>query len=113
MTSEPGFHFAELEALGAVRRQDLRNYFRNEAICGCDDRYREKFPDLLLGGRKEMPFDEAVSTIRRGEPDNWGTLFDELRDLTQQRRLATAALRPEFLEPARCPLTICRSRRSN
>ena len=81
--SDVGFHFAELEALAAVRRQDLRAYFRNETICGCDDRYRETFPDLLLGSRKEMPFDEAVSTIRRGEPDNWGTLFEELRELTR------------------------------
>jgi hypothetical protein len=80
---EAGFHFGELKALGAVRRQDLRNYFRNEAVCGCDERYRETFPDLLLGPRKEMPFDEAVSTIRRGEPDNWGNLFDELKDLKQ------------------------------
>lgn len=80
---EPSFHFAELDPLAAVRRQDLRNYFRNEAICGCDDRYRESFPELLLGKRKEMPFDEAVNTIRRGEPDNWGNLFDELSDLTQ------------------------------
>lgn len=30
-----------------------------------------------------MPFDEAVATIRRGEPDNWGSLFDELTGLTQ------------------------------
>ncbi|HPE71875.1 MAG TPA: toll/interleukin-1 receptor domain-containing protein [Candidatus Competibacter sp.] len=80
--TEPGFHFGELEPLAAVRRQDLRNYFRNEMICGCDDRYRESFPDVLLAKRKEMPFDEAVATIRRGEPDNWGNLFDELTDMT-------------------------------
>jgi hypothetical protein len=81
--TEPGFHFGELEPLAAVRRRDLQNFFRNETICGCDDRYREPFPDVLLGGRREMPFDEAVATIRRGEPDNWGNLFDELTDLTQ------------------------------
>ncbi|HRZ22420.1 MAG TPA: hypothetical protein P5326_00100, partial [Candidatus Contendobacter sp.] len=80
--TEPGFHFGELEPLAAVRRRDLQNFFRNETICGCDDRYRESFPDLLLGKRKEMPFDEAVATIRRGEPDNWGNLFDELTDMT-------------------------------
>lgn len=80
--TEPGFHFGELESLAAVRRQDLRKYFRNETICGCDDRYRESFPDVLLAKRKEMPFDEAVATIRRGEPDNWGNLFDELTDMT-------------------------------
>ncbi len=79
---EPGFHFAELDPLAAVLPRDLRNYFRNETICGCDDRYRERFPALLLGSRKDMPFDEAVNTIRRGEPDNWGNLFAELQDLT-------------------------------
>ncbi len=48
----------------------------------CDDRYRREFPRLLLGERPEMPFDEAVTTMRRGEPDNWGNLFEELRDMT-------------------------------
>lgn len=80
--TEPGFHFGELDRLAAVRRRDLQNFFRNATICGCDDRYREQFPDLLLAKRKEMSFDEAVATIRRGEPDNWGNLFDELTDLT-------------------------------
>lgn len=76
------FHFARLERLAAVLRSDLRTYFRNDSICGCHDRYREEFPELLLGKRKEMPFDQAVSTIRRGEPDNWGNLYDELKDLS-------------------------------
>ncbi|KFB69053.1 toll/interleukin-1 receptor domain-containing protein [Candidatus Accumulibacter vicinus] len=79
--AERCFHFARLERLAAVLRSDLRTYFRNETLCGCHDRYREEFPELLLGKRKEMPFDEAVSTIRRGEPDNWGNLVDELKDL--------------------------------
>jgi hypothetical protein len=48
----------------------------------CDGRYRREFPRLLLGERLEMPFDEAVTTIRRGEPDNWGNLFEELRNMT-------------------------------
>jgi hypothetical protein len=82
--TEPGFHFGELDPLAAVGRQDLRKYFRNETICSCDDRYREQFPDLLLAKRQEMPFDEAVVTIRRGEPDNWGNLFDELTDMTEK-----------------------------
>lgn len=47
---ETGFHLGELDPLAAVRRRDLQNYFRNETICSCDDRYREPFPDLLLGG---------------------------------------------------------------
>lgn len=46
-----GFHFAELDALSAVTARDLRRYFSNETICGCDNRYRLDFPELLLGGR--------------------------------------------------------------
>ncbi len=79
-----GFHFAELDALSAVTARDLRRYFSNETICGCDDRYRERFPDLLLGGRQTMPFDEAVSAIRRGEPENWASFFTELSALKER-----------------------------
>jgi hypothetical protein len=82
LNDEDGFHFGELERLASVRLQDLRNYFQDTQICSCDDRYRREFPRLLLGTRSEMPFDEAVTTIRRGEPDNWGNLFEELRDMT-------------------------------
>ncbi|MFO1432961.1 MAG: hypothetical protein U1F76_23105 [Candidatus Competibacteraceae bacterium] len=81
--TEPSFYFGELDPLAAVGRQDLRKYFRNETICSCDDRYRERFPELLLAKRQEMPFAEAVATIRRGEPDNWGNLFDELTEMTR------------------------------
>ena len=81
-TNEEGFHLGKLEQLASVRRQDLSNYFQDRQLCSCDDRDRPEFPQLLLGGRREMPFDEAVTTIRRGEPDNWGNLFEELRDLT-------------------------------
>jgi len=80
--TEPGFHFGELDSLTTVRRRDLQHYFRNVRVCGCDDRYRELFPDWLLGGRRDMPFDEAVATIRRGEPENWGNLSDELNEMT-------------------------------
>lgn len=31
-----------------------------------------------------MPFDEAVSAIRRGEPDNWGSFFAELSALKER-----------------------------
>jgi hypothetical protein len=82
LNDEDGFQFGELERLASVRLQDLRNYFQDTQICSCDDRYRREFPGVLLGTRPEMPFDEAVTTIRRGEPDNWGNLFEELRDLT-------------------------------
>ena len=80
--NEEGFHLGKLEQLASVRRQDLSNYFQDRQLCSCDDRDRPEFPQLLLGGRREMPFDEAVTTIRRGEPDNWGNLFEELHDLT-------------------------------
>jgi hypothetical protein len=82
LNREQGLHLGELEPLSGVRPQDLRNYFQDHEFCSCDDRYRPEFPQLLLGGRREMPFDEAVSAIRRGEPDNWGNLFEELHDLT-------------------------------
>ena len=45
-----------------------------------------------------MPFDEAVSAIRRGEPDNWGNLFEELRDLTASGDWPPAAYTPNFWE---------------
>lgn len=80
----PSFHFAELDALSAVTTMDLLRYFSDKTNCGCDDRYRRHFPELLLGGRQEMPFDEAVSAIRRGEPDNWGNLLDELKELSKR-----------------------------
>ena len=38
---------------------------------------------MLLGERRDMPFDEAVDTIRRGYPDNWGNLYTELEEMTQ------------------------------
>ncbi len=94
--TEPGFHFGELDPLAAVGRQDLRKYFRNETICSCDDRYRELFSDLLLAKRQEMPFDEAVATIRRGEPDNWGNLFDELTEMTQNNAWPPPHYDPKF-----------------
>lgn len=79
--TEVAFHHGELERLAGVRLRDLRTYFQDPQFCGCDERYCPDFPALLLSGRTEMPFEEAVSTIRRGEPHNWGTLFYELQDL--------------------------------
>jgi hypothetical protein len=82
LNDEEGCHVGELERLAGVRRQDLSNYFRDRQLCSCDDRYRDEFPQLLLCSRREMPFDQAVVTIRRGDPDNWGNLYEELRDMT-------------------------------
>ncbi len=81
--NEDAFHVGELERLAGVRRQDLTHYFKDTQICHCDDRYRRDFPRLLLGDRAEMPFDEAVRTIKRGHSDNWGNLFEELKTLTE------------------------------
>ena len=53
----------DLERLAGVRLQDLRNYFQDQQICSCDDRYRREFPRLLLG---ETPGD----AIRRSGHDH-------------------------------------------
>lgn len=91
-----GFHFGELRPLSAVRRIDLRNYFADPTICTCDERYRHDFPDRLLAGRSEMPFDEAVATIRRGDPCQWNTLFAELADLKQGGEWPPVEYDPDF-----------------
>jgi hypothetical protein len=98
LNREESFHLGELEKLASVRRQDLSNYFQDHQLCSCDDRYRQEFPQLLIGGRREMPFDEAVGTIRRGEPDNWGNLYEELRDMTASREWPPANYSPTFWE---------------
>ena len=49
MNDEEGFHFGELERLAGVRLQDLRNYFQDQQICSCDDRYRREFPRYCSG----------------------------------------------------------------
>jgi hypothetical protein len=79
----PAFHFGELEALTGIEKADLRRFFQNADRCRCSDSQREAFPDLLLAGRREMPFDQAVTTIRRGYPYKMGKLFDELSELKE------------------------------
>ena len=69
-----------------------------ELLLNCDDRYRREFPRVLLGGRQEMPFDEAVSTIRRGESDNWGNLFEELGHMIASGEWPPAHYAPAFWE---------------
>jgi hypothetical protein len=93
------FHLGELGPLAGVRRIDLQNYFRDEQICSCDNRYRDDFPRLLVGPeRREMPFDEAVTTIRRGDPNNWGNLFETLSDMTDAGTWPPTAYDPDFWE---------------
>jgi hypothetical protein len=45
-----------------------------------------------------MPFDEAVSAIQRGEPDNWGNLYEELNDLTASGDWPPTDYSPTFWE---------------
>jgi hypothetical protein len=77
------FRVGELDPLDRVRLSDLTNYFSNRQICSCHDNYRKEFPQRLLAGRRDMPFDEAVDTIRRGYPDNWGNLFEKVEAMSQ------------------------------
>lgn len=83
MNDAATFHWGEMERLGRVRGQDLTKYFQDADLCTCDDRDRGAFPGLLLAGRPDMPFDEAVATLRRGTPDNWGNLLEELRSMRE------------------------------
>jgi hypothetical protein len=92
------FHAGELDPLGRVRLNDLTNYFRNRQVCSCHDQYRDRFPRLLLGERRDMPFDEAVDTIRRGYPDNWGNLFEELEAMSDAGEWPPASYEPTFWE---------------
>jgi TIR domain len=98
LNDEEGFRVGELERLAGVRLQDLRNYFQDRQTCSCDDRYRQEFPRLLLGQRQEMPFDQAVDTIKRGESDNWGNLFEELQDMIASGDWPPAVYEPTFWE---------------
>ena len=108
LNREESLHLGELEALAGVRRQDLSNYFQDHQLCSCDDRYRREFPPLLIGERRrEMPFDEAVSAIRRGEPDNWGNLYEECAP-DRLRGLAASRLYPDFLGVPWWPLSTYR-----
>jgi hypothetical protein len=82
LNDDESFHLGQLGQLGKVERQDLRNYFQDQQICSCPAPYRSEFPGLLLAGRHDMSFGQAVATIKRGEPDNWGNLYEELQEMT-------------------------------
>jgi hypothetical protein len=90
------FQIGELDRLEGVKRIDLRHYFDDPQVCNCDDRYRQDFPKLLLGERREMPFDEAVRTIRRGHPSNWGNLYQELQDMSNNNEWPPKTYDPDF-----------------
>jgi hypothetical protein len=82
LNDDESFHLGQLGQLGKVERQDLRNYFQDQQICSCPAPYRGEFPGLLLAGHRDMSFGQAVATIKRGEPDNWGNLYEELQEMT-------------------------------
>jgi hypothetical protein len=66
-----GFRFEAMEPLSGVRKHDLRRYFDWREVCNCPDDLRLVYPDLLLDGRREMPFEEAVALIREARDRGW------------------------------------------
>ncbi|MGE3541776.1 MAG: hypothetical protein AB7N91_30675 [Candidatus Tectimicrobiota bacterium] len=95
LNEDESFHLGPLDQLGKVERRDLREYFTNQQICSCPDLYRGAFPGLLLAGQRDMSFELAVTTIKRGEPDNWHVLYETLQALT-----ASGAWPPEAQDEA-------------
>ncbi len=95
---EDVFHIGKLDRLAGVTRDDLSHYFKDTQICRCDERYRKDFPKRLLAGRREMPFDEAVTTIQRGDDDNWGNLYEELDVMREVGTWPPADYDPHFWE---------------
>jgi hypothetical protein len=90
------FEIRWLDRLEGVRRDDLRHYFDDPQVCSCDERYHREFPKLLLNERREMTFDEAVRTIRRGHPSNWGNLFQQLTEMTDNNEWPPKTYDPDF-----------------
>jgi len=82
-----GFRFEPMEPLTGVRRRDLRHYFDSE-FCTCPDGLRQDYPALLLQGRDELPFDQAVALIRVARDRGWHAMKT---DLEQQRPPAVSA----------------------
>lgn len=64
------FRFEVLEPLSAVRKRDLKHYFDSEH-CTCPDGLRLEYPELLLGGQREMDFDRAIALIREARDVGW------------------------------------------
>ena len=98
LNDDATFYWGDLERLAGVHRQDLVKYFQDHELCNCDDRDRGTFPALLLGGRRDMPFDEAVATLRRGTPDNWGNLCVELSSMRDTGEWPPVEYTPDLWE---------------
>jgi hypothetical protein len=72
------FKYRAMSPLSAVDEDHLRDYFESP-ICWCWDHLREEYPALMLNGRSEMPFDEAVRLVKRAKAMGWGKMAEKLR----------------------------------
>lgn len=78
----PSFKLRQMKRLTGVDEDHLRDYFDSPA-CRCPDDLKPVYPSLLLAGREEMRFDEAVTKIRKAKNRGWRVEADALR--RQQR----------------------------
>jgi len=76
--SRASFKYRAMSFLSAVDEDHLRDYF-GSPTCWCWDHLREEYPGLMLNGRSEMPFDEAVRLVKRAKAMGWGKMAEELR----------------------------------
>ncbi len=74
----PSFKFKEMRRLSGVDETHLRDYF-DSPVCWCWDALRPVYPRLLLKGRAEMSFDEAVRHIKQAKRIGWGVMAEQLR----------------------------------
>jgi hypothetical protein len=52
-------------------------------MCWCWDNLRPVYPGLLLAGREQMPFDEAVSRIKGAKRIGWGQQAERLKNRSE------------------------------
>jgi hypothetical protein len=76
--ARPSFKFREMRRLEGVDETHLRDYF-DSPMCWCWDDLRPAYPGLLLAGREEMPFDEAVKRIKEAKRAGWGVMARRLQ----------------------------------
>ena len=67
-----------MRRLEGVDETHLCDYF-DSPICWCWDNLRPLYPGLLLAGRDEMPFDEAVRQIKEAKRAGWGVMARRLQ----------------------------------
>ena len=73
------FSFEVLEPLSAVTKPDLTRYFKFKD-CTCPETLRPLYPGLLLHGRREMSFAEAVGQIRAARDRGWDAKQTDLEE---------------------------------